>query len=72
MDTIVPDSINRYDSEQLTCLFSLALQEAWICEKSETLVGPACDYDDILIPLKPVSMLALAQDQEVRARLARL
>ena len=37
------------------------------------LVGPACEYnDDILTMLKPASMLAPAQDREVRARLARL
>ena len=34
------------------------------------MVGPACEYnDDVLAPLKPASMLALAQDREVRARL---
>ena len=38
-------------------------------------VGPACrgEYnDDVLTPLKPASMLAPAQDREIRARLARL
>ena len=67
MGTIVPDSINRYDSEQLPNLFSLALQ------KVRDLVGPACQYnEDALAPLKPALMLVLAQDQEVRATLARL
>ena len=36
-------------------------------------MGPACEYnDDVLTPLKPASMLAPAQDREIRARLARL
>ena len=61
MDTIVPDSINRYDSDQLPNLFSLALREV------RELVGPACEYnDDVLTQLKPASMLAPAQDREVR------
>ena len=32
--------------------------------------GPTCEYnDDVLTPLKPASMLAPAQDREIRARL---
>ena len=60
-------SVSQYDSEKLPRLFSLAWREM------RDLVGPAWEYnDDVLAPLKPVSMLAPAQDQEVRARLARL
>ena len=36
-------------------------------------MGPTCEYnDDVLTrtPLKPASMLAPAQDREIRARLA--
>ena len=52
---------------QLPNLFSLALREV------RDLVGPACEYNDVVLTLlKPASMLALAQDREVRARLARL
>ena len=30
-------------------------------------MGPACEYnDDVLTPLKPASMLAPAQDREIR------
>ena len=32
-------------------------------------MGPACEYnDDVLTQLKPASMLAPAQDREIRAR----
>ena len=80
MDTIVPDSINRHDGEQfkqLPRIFSLALQKKHRYARSQRLwwaqlAAASTLNDDVLTPLKPASMLAPAQDREVRARLARL
>ena len=65
MDTIVPDSINRYDSEQLPHLSARSID----MREARDLVAQAhaaCEYNnDVLAPL----MLVPAQDREVRARL---
>ena len=62
MDTIdlVPDSINRHDSEQLPRIFSLALQKKHRYERSQRLwwaqLAAATEYnDDVLTPLKPLN-----------------
>ena len=77
MDTIdlVPDSINRHDSEQLPHIFSFALQKKhrYATPRSQRLWwAQLAAVSTTITPLKPVSMLAPAQDREVRARLARL
>ena len=51
---------------------SVLLCKKYRYARSQRLGGPgsACEYnDDVLALLKPALMLALAQDQEVRARL---
>ena len=50
IDTILPDSINRYDNKQLPCS---PLHSCFA--RSKRLGGPACEYD-VLAPLKPGSV----------------
>ena len=80
MDTIdlVPDSINRHDSEQLPRIFSLALQKKHRYERSQRLwwaqlaaASTTMTFSLRSNPLTGVDACA-AQDREVRARLARL